>query len=149
MSRTITRSAVAEVFGKNVVFVHGTDDPTDAEWEELMGIYRAVGDMASARCLVYTDGGRPNAGQRARLNQVMNGQQPLIAVLTPSALARAAGKAIAFFNPRFRMFDPEQIDAALKHLGASSLESVQFKNLVRELRLVVSNKRIDAGAYRP
>jgi hypothetical protein len=74
------------------------------------------------RCLVYTAGGAPDASQRKELNAIMAPTRPPVAILTPSALARAIGTAFTWFNPRLRVFAPRDLNAALEHLELSVIE---------------------------
>src|SRR5687767_3375736 len=83
--------------GRYVVFVHGKAAPGDDEWEQSLSFYREAPDARQVRALVYTEGGAPNAAQRAKLNAVLGGRKLPIAVLTTSSIARAAGTAISWF----------------------------------------------------
>lgn len=98
-----------------IVSVHGPAVPTDGEWDKAMALLESVGP-ARARSLIWTEGGAPNATQRAKLAKVTGSARSPMAVLTASGLARAAGTAMSWFNPAFRMFAPEELDAALDHL---------------------------------
>jgi hypothetical protein len=69
------------------------------------------------RILVYTAGGSPNTAQRARRNALLGDRNIPQAVVTASALARAAGTAISWFQPTFRLFAPDQLEKALDHLA--------------------------------
>jgi hypothetical protein len=55
-------------------------------------------------------------------------------VLTPSALARAAGTAISWFNPSIKMFDPEALERALDHLDATRAQRDLLARTLGELR---------------
>lgn len=121
------------VSGSCLVFVHGTVPPTDAEWDRAMELYRRVG-IARGRMLVWTEGAAPNAAQRAKLGKVAGEAKPPIAVLTDSALARAAGTAISWFNPQLRAFPRTSIEPALDHLGLSGKERDDARTALAELR---------------
>jgi hypothetical protein len=128
------RTATWRALGNFLVFVHGTEAPSETEWDELLALFRAVPDITRVRVLVFTLGGAPDARQRARLNQILAETKPPIAVLTPSALARAAGTAISWFNPRLRVFDPDDIERALDHLDAVRADRQALVRAVAELR---------------
>jgi hypothetical protein len=108
--------------GGLIVCVHTADAPADDEWNQILGLFRAVPDLQKGRVLVSTLGGAPDARQRARLNAVVGDAKPRIAVLTPSALARAAGTAISWFIPTLRMFELDALQPALDHLDVSRVD---------------------------
>jgi len=129
-----TKSAVVQSVGKYFVFVHSNEDPSDREWDQLIQVYRKASDPKDIRSLVFTEGGSPNARQRVSLNQLFGATKPVIALITASALARAAGTAISWFNPRVRMFSPEEVERALDHLGATQAERPELVSALKELR---------------
>ena len=85
--------------GGLIICVHRDVAPADEEWNQILALFRGAPDLREARILVFTLGGAPDARQRARLNTVVGDAKPRIAVITPSALARAAGIAISWFIP--------------------------------------------------
>lgn len=128
------RTAGWRSLGNFLVFVHGKEAPSDVEWDELLALFRAVPDITRARVLVFTLGGAPDARQRAKLHQLLGETKPPIAVLTPSALARAAGTAISWFNPRLRVFDPDDVERALDHLDAVRADRQALIHAMGDLR---------------
>lgn len=125
-----TSSFVAGVADGCFVFVHSDRPPTDAEWEQALDLYRAAPNRAGTRTIIFSKGGAPSAKQRAGLNALFGEAKPLMAVLTRSTLVRAAGVAISWFNPRFKIFDAEDAAGAFAHLGISGRER---DNVVRTL----------------
>lgn len=111
-----TRTAVARVVGNVWLFVHTKESPSDEEWAALIDGYAASDTNHHVRTLVYSEGGAPNALQRARLKQRQGGVAVPIAVLTPSSFVRAAVTAIGWFNDRVRTFSPHEIEEALTFL---------------------------------
>jgi hypothetical protein len=134
MPDTRSKTMTWKVVGHILVFVHGPDSPSDGEWDEAMVLFRAVPDVARIRVLVFTGGGAPDARQRAKLHTALGKTKATIAVLTPSALARAAGTAIAWFNPGLRVFDPDDIERAFDHLDAARAERPVLSRTLAELR---------------
>lgn len=126
------RSFVARRLDDVIVYVHDERSPTDEEWEQALSHYREAPDPTLVRALVLTAGGAPNAKQRSRLNQVA-GTSCAIAVLTPSPIARAAGVAVAWFNPRVRIFGRSEVEEALDHLAVSSERRPVLRRLLAEL----------------
>jgi hypothetical protein len=116
------------------VFVHGTQPPTDPEWDRVMNEYRAVANPASVSVLVYSDGGAPTATQRAQLVRVMGRSLPRAAVLTKSVVAKIAAKAVGLFAKQLRVFDTAQIDAALAHLQLGEHDRSGIVRTLSELR---------------
>ena len=118
------------------MFVHASEAPSDAEWEALLGLFRlAAEEGVELRTLVYTEGGAPNARQRALLNDVLAGLKPRVAVLTPSAAARAIGVAISWFNPDLRVFAGDELSRALDHLDVNQGERRILTQALTELRM--------------
>ncbi|MEO8184430.1 MAG: hypothetical protein ABI895_36945 [Deltaproteobacteria bacterium] len=128
-----SKSLCARKLGNVVVFVHGSRAPTDSEWESVLDYYRQAPDASRLRALVYTEGGAPDAKQRARLVELGHAQAR-IAVLTTSALARAAGIAVSWFIPHLRLFKPSEVERALDHLETTTTERVELRQTLAELR---------------
>jgi hypothetical protein len=108
--------------GGLVLCLHAEQSPADEDWNHILDLFRAVPDLDQGKVLVLTLGGAPDARQRARLNTVVGDKKPRIAVLTPSALARAAGTAISWFIPTLKMFDVQHLERALDHLDVNRLD---------------------------
>lgn len=121
------------------VVAHTTEAPTDIEWHELLATLRRVKEARRARVFIYTDGGAPNARQRALLNQALDGARPPIAVVTASAVARAASTAISWFTPTIRIFAPHESERALDHLDASALDRARIKETLAELKAKIGS----------
>lgn len=128
-----SKSLCARKLGNVVVFVHGSVAPSDPEWESVLDYYRQVPDSSRLRALVYTDGGAPDAKQRARLVELSH-TKARIAVLTASAFARAAGIAVSWFNPHLRLFKPSEVERALDHLEVTPEERVELRRILAELK---------------
>jgi hypothetical protein len=119
-------------FRQYVIYVHGGSAPSDAEWECVLELYRSV-EHLGPRVLVLTMGAAPTAAQRARLHQIQQGRAPQMALLTASRLARAAGVAYSWFNPKIRLLAVDAIEEAASHLGATPEEGVALRRIVGEL----------------
>ena len=125
---------MAREVGDVLVFVHTNDAPSDPEWEKALELLRNRASSSGLRTLVYTAGGAPNAAQRARLNAVIGATKPPIAVLTSSPIARAAGTAISWFNPMFKVFGPDDVDNALDHLALRGIERTHAREALLEMK---------------
>jgi hypothetical protein len=127
-----TASLASRRWRNYLVYVHGCASPTDEEWTRVLAHYGEAVAL-HPRILILTMGGAPNAAQRARLSEAHGKSRPPMAVLTRSVVSRAAGTAYSWFNPRLKMFAPDQLDDALVHLGATDEEAVELRALVGEL----------------
>jgi hypothetical protein len=101
--------------GNLVVMAHGPNPPADDEWAAML---EQVGplQMDRVKVLVCSFGGAPNTLQRGSLRDVMGEAKPHIALLTTSVMARAAGVAIAWFQPHFKALAIDNLEAAYEHL---------------------------------
>ncbi len=117
-----------------IVYVHTALPPSDAEWDGVLEYYTGTEAVDPLLTLVYSAGGAPNASQRARLNVVLGARRARIAVLTPSALARAAGTAVSLFRPDVHVFGPHELGPALEHLGVSGEQAAEVRVVLSELK---------------
>jgi hypothetical protein len=123
MDQTVRTSSMGvRVVGRVYVFVHGESAPTDAEWDQVIALYEQSPRLEEIRMFVHTLGAAPNAAQRGRLNAALGKTKPLTSIVTSSAVARAAGTALAWFNPSFRAFGPDEVERALDHLELDARE---------------------------
>lgn len=123
------------------VFVHGVTPPTVEDWNSILAMWSEIPDIKSFRVLVFSQGAAPNAVQRAELSKVLGAVRPRIAVVTSSLLPRMAGKAFALFIPEFRVFDVNQLDAALSYLELGS-DRARVERTLSELRQDVQSALI-------
>jgi hypothetical protein len=117
-----------------MVYVHADVSPTDDEWEAGLALLKDAPDLSKLSALIYSDGGAPNAAQRARLNAVLGSVRVRIGMLTASLAARAAGVAVRWFNPELSIFKPDEIEAALDHIGAPVEQRAELKRVLTELK---------------
>jgi hypothetical protein len=129
------RSLLSQRSGHFVVVAHGSLAPSVAEWNALLDTYRSLPSLSDARALVFTEGGAPNAAQRADLRAVFGSIDMPIAVITDSIIARAAGMAISWLNPSLRMFPPRDLDRGFEHIGATRADRRTLRAVADELRL--------------
>lgn len=134
MGASSISSCAMRFVGSYFVCVHSNLAPTNTEWAEVLRVLRNHPDLGSLRILVYTDGGAPNAAQRSDLSSLLANRNIPIAVITTSVIARAAGTALTWLNPGFRVFPPTEFDKALDHLGATGMDKRTLRDSVEELR---------------
>jgi hypothetical protein len=130
MAFTFLRGAAGDGL---MLLVHTTRAPSDAEWkpyfEEL-----AQHDPIKLKSLVFTDGGAPSGAQRKQVNDMLNGRTSMAAVVTPSTVVRGVVTALSWFNPKIKVFPPDQTEAALTYLGVKSDELPQVRLEIQILR---------------
>jgi hypothetical protein len=129
-----------KIVGPYIVCVHGAENPTDDEWYALMSAQyqhalRHNDTQDKARVLVFTAGGVPNAPQRAALNKVAQTFRTKSALLTSSAIARAIGTALRWFDAQLGIFGPDEVEPALNHIEATGEYRLLLRSALRELTL--------------
>jgi hypothetical protein len=118
MAELKTCNMVFEAIGRTLVVVHSRDFPSDAEWDAyLQALLAHISEWKDRRSLVLTEGGAPSSKQRARMSEVVADSAAPTAVLTGSPAVRATVGALNLRNSAIRAFGPEEIGAALQHLG--------------------------------
>ncbi len=134
---------------KLIVAVHPRTAPSDADWGEWLRFLDwngpAVGwDLARSPNLVITDGGAPNTEQRTQVNvRVAQSKSfPPVAVVTRSLVVRTLIRGFSIFNPLSRTFAPNDLDAAMTHLGFSPARTSE----VIALTLRLEAETLGAGA---
>ncbi|HET9933341.1 MAG TPA: hypothetical protein VFQ35_21700 [Polyangiaceae bacterium] len=117
-----------------LIYVHSATAPDDDDWDQVLSFYGAATADAKVCTLVYTEGGAPNAAQRARLNARLGPGIVRIAVLTPSAIARAAGTAVTWFRPHVRVFGQHDFDRAMDHLEISPEGRQEIRDALQDMK---------------
>jgi hypothetical protein len=109
--------------GTIAVAVHNGQPPTRAEWDEWMRVVMPI-PVDELRILVFTDGGAPDAAQRAQFVERVKTGRPRIAVTSSSATVRAAATALSWFVKGIQVFPP----------GSAGLQSgIDFLGIDRAL----------------
>lgn len=148
MKKSLRMSSIAtEAVGDYMVVVHSTAPPTDEEWQRNV-VLQTLLPAERAWVRVWTDGGAPNAKQRAALSASLKGDQPRTAVLTPSKIAQTVGVAISWFNPRTRIFSPHELDLALDHRNVVGPDRRLLQDTLARLRRELSQQPVASGARR-
>lgn len=106
-------------FGGTMTMVHTADNPTDEEWDAMLGHFRA---RRAERVIVFTDGGGPTTLQRGRLNDALEGSAVKTAIVSSSQVIRGIVTALSWFNPGIKSFLPHQAPLALTYLGLATGE---------------------------
>jgi hypothetical protein len=109
------------------LWLHTAENPSTELWNEGMERIAEVkkrlgGDPSKVRTLAISDGGSPNAVQRNQLFiDLLEGKSKVAGVSAQlsNGLLRGVATAIAWLNPNFRAFGPDQFGLALEHLELS------------------------------
>ena len=129
----LTRTAAPDV----VVLRETFDNPRDEEWDDFLRLLDRSRDLAKLRILVITDGGGPNAAQRARLQTVLKGRAVRVAIVTDSAKSRFIASAVSLFNRDHRGFSRAEIPIAYSHLQLTASECRAVEATLQELEPLI------------
>lgn len=116
---TIAFAAVDDL----LVLCHSHAHPSDSEWDTWLETERQRKHRA---LLVVTQGGAPNARQRARVAEVlgeMAGPNPPVALVTDSGLNRLLMSAFTWLlghHHRMKAFAPNAVSEAVEWTGAKA-----------------------------
>jgi hypothetical protein len=119
--------------GRLSVVVHGPGNPTSLEWGRFLRAAVDSGAGVQSRNLVVSYGGRPDGEQRKQLAEMLKGRAAPTAIMTNSALVRAAVLAINFFNRHMKSFAIDDFEGACSHLGLSAAERERARAFRSEL----------------
>jgi hypothetical protein len=129
------------VFDDRLIEVIGEADPSARDWDALLATCRR--EIATLRGgVVLSDGGRPNAKQRAAL-AALDGAVVRIAVLTPSVLARGAVTALHWLGHNIRAFEPDDLDSAFAYIDVPAASYVGTLRRIVELKAELAGVVLD------
>ena len=114
-----------------VVAVYGESSPTDADWERYMAVVKGL--TKPYRMVIFSAGGGPTTMQRRDVEEVTNGQQSRVAVVTTSRVARGIVTAIAWFNRDIKAFEPTKHVEAFTYLGLDDAERTKVLVAAKEM----------------
>jgi len=135
------KTSAARVVGRYCIVVHASEAPMDDEWAQLLEVQLGALSDGAIRVLVATDGGAPNASQRALLTSRAAGLKMIVAVLTPSVIARAAAVAIRLFQPDIRILPRHEVEKALDHLDVLERDRPALRSALQEMRSELQGPR--------
>jgi hypothetical protein len=134
--------------GQIMVVVHNAKPPTDDDWRTYIDGIKSL-DLKTARSIVFTDGGAPDAEQRKAVNQALAGARVPGVVISPSALVRGVVTAMSWFNPGIKTFAPEQLEAAFRYLEFTPDEISRVWDKLDRLRIRLGDPTLKAIPPRP
>jgi hypothetical protein len=123
------------------LWLHTDKDPPDDLWRRAMGeteeaLQRAASLGGEVKALVVSDGGAPTLRQRSRLTQIYDYRPYKLSVVTTvmsNPVKRGIAMAMRWFNPSLSMYQPQEMTAALAHLGLTE-HWPQIKALYQQLQ---------------
>lgn len=137
----MNRTLVFSVFKRRLmILVHAKEAPAEVEWQDYVEQARQKRNDLRA-FLVVTEGGGPNAMQRAALDEAVGLEQhpAKTAVVTVSVVARGIVTAIGWFSRNIKAFSTNQLEAALTFLEVPAsdhdLVALELKRLRKSLGL--------------
>lgn len=137
-----SKNMVHAVKDRLVLLIHNVAPPSDDEWFEYVRTLTEMLKTGGIKQIVFTDGGSPNTTQRGLLNQAVKDKDNQVAVVSDSPMVRSVVTALAWFNPKVKVFAPTRIDEALAYLGYQREEMPRLLTEVRALRLRLGNENL-------
>jgi hypothetical protein len=136
--------------GDLLISLHDGEQPTDRQWNTLIEDLKAIGlkhhgDFSRIFALVITDGGAPSYAQREQLNNILNGKNFRISVLSDSLMVRGVATALGWFNPDIRPFSSKEIQACMAHLPIQRSEYLLVRREIQLLRHEIYVKTLSAA----
>ncbi|MEM7154462.1 MAG: hypothetical protein AAF799_16565 [Myxococcota bacterium] len=132
----MVKTMMYRVIGSIFVVVHTDAAPGADEWSEYLAYYRE--NAHGKATLVVTDGGGPNAKQRAMVNEFLEktDMKPKIAICTDRRVTRGIVTALGWFNKNIRVYATQDsdIEEALMYLGVAGSDGATTVSAVRGLR---------------
>lgn len=124
-----------------LILAHSKEAPSAEEWDEYVASARKWRSEIRA-LLVLSDGGGPNAAQRAALDEALGleNHTAKTAVVTVSMMARGIVTAIGWFSKGIKAFSTNQISAALDYLEIPKVDHEGVLAEVKRLR-----ERLNSG----
>jgi len=101
-----------------VVVVYGAKDPSNADIEEVVGVFKKL-DMSRIPSLIVSHGGAPNALQREMLLTSIGTAEHLSAVMSDSLRVRGVVTALSWFKENIKAFSKSKLGSALEYLNIS------------------------------
>lgn len=120
-----------------MVLAHSETAPDSGEWSDW------VEEMVKQRCrnvLVWTDGGTPDAAQRALIGTRIG--QVKATVLSESPLAKPVSTVLRWVGHDIRVYGFNELDAALTYAGVATTEHEPVLRASLDARLETIGGRV-------
>ncbi len=113
----LTSGIWRDELGAICIVVQNAHAPTVAEWNGYCLHVAETVNLPGSTAVVLTDGGSPNASQRAQANELLGGQDKPCAVISDSMMVRGVVTAFSWFNKEISVFNPTAIDQAFRFIN--------------------------------
>jgi hypothetical protein len=126
-----------EITGTTIILVHTAEPPSKDEWDRYIRASKELLDRAGAERvhgLVVTEGGGPSISQRQQVNDMLKLRPLSMAVVSSNAFIRTIVTALNVFNPSIKVFRPDALAFAFRHLGLSEQEKKTALRTVAKLQ---------------
>jgi hypothetical protein len=132
--------------GKFIVLVHNREPPAQAEWDAYIAALTVSRRTLSVlNLLVVTEGGAPNAAQRAQIATAYGDTPTLTAVCNRSAIVQRVITAVGWITrARLRGFDYDDLAGAMDYLAIAPTEHRKIAELVAALQTDLGARRVRA-----
>jgi hypothetical protein len=120
-----------------VLAVHGEPDPTEVEWDGFVALCEVSEGTA---ILVVTNGGGPNAAQRAQIDRLAQWRDRPTAIVTESAIARGVATAILWTERNVRAFYPHQLDDAFEYIEIEAASRGELAGVLATMKDELSRR---------
>jgi hypothetical protein len=108
-------------------------DGSDEEWRSYLALLKGLSPDRCARLLVYAE--TPPARRHIDgIVEVVRGKQLRVSLVSPSTAVRFVASTFALIVRGFRFFPPEQLSAALLHIGCDHGEQVKVRQVLDRLQ---------------
>jgi len=122
------------VLGNLFLLAHNACPPPDKIWHAYLDEMKRVHAVAEMRTLIFTQGGGPDARQRAAMNEILQGTPTRVAVVTDSVLGQSCAAALQLLNPEVRCFPVARIESAYAYLNVNGPARGRVSRAMMELR---------------
>jgi hypothetical protein len=96
--------------------VYSEREPTNAEWDELLQVFRLEHGKRLRRVVNFSAGGSPNAAQRKRLEDLEGPNKLKVAVISDNDIVRMVTRIFSMRNKFIKVVSSADVRAAYDHV---------------------------------
>jgi hypothetical protein len=129
----MARGLVWEVMRPELLVISFYDElGTEAQWQGYVEMMKGWKVGESPRFFVYCVGA-PAISELEGLVSVVRGKHWQVALVSPSTPVRFLASTFSLIVRGFRFFPPEQLTAAIQHLGSDRAEELKLRQVLQRL----------------
>jgi hypothetical protein len=129
--------------GRLCAVVHGTNSPTNLEWQRFLVDAASSVPREDTRVVVLSRGGSPDGHQRQAMATALGNRQRPVAMLTDKVMVRTAIAAMRLFNPAMKAFPSAGLKDAGEFLGLTVTERERVARLLVELEKELGESSVE------